>query len=42
MTFVLSSRWGRGARLVFCMIFVWGLRVSAKRMVSRSVCPWVR
>lgn len=29
-TFVLSLRWGRSARLVVCMIFVWELRVSAK------------
>lgn len=42
VTFVLSLRWGRSARLVFCMIFVWELRVSAKQMVSRSVCRWVR
>jgi len=42
VTFVLSSRWGRSARPVFCMIFVWELRVSAKPMGSRSVCRWVR
>ncbi len=42
VTFVLSLRWGRSARLVFCMIFVWELRVSAKQMASGSVCRWVR
>lgn len=42
VTFVLSLPWGRSARLVFCMIFVWELRVSAKRMVSLSVARWVR
>jgi hypothetical protein len=42
VTFVLSLRWGRSARRVFCMIFVWELRVSAKQMASHSVCRWVR
>jgi hypothetical protein len=42
VTFVLSLRWGRSARRVFCMIFVWELRVSAEQMASHSVCRWVR
>ncbi len=42
VTFVLSLRWGRSARLVFCMVFVWELRVPAKQMVSHSVSWRVR
>ncbi|GAA0273991.1 hypothetical protein GCM10009527_083100 [Actinomadura nitritigenes] len=41
-TLVPSLRWGCSARRVFCMIFVWKLRVSAKQMASGSVCRWVQ